>query len=50
MTGTRPSPPAAGPEVEMLNGFLDFHRATLLMKVDGLADSLREQLDGRTGA
>ena len=32
-------PPAAAPELETLNAFLDFHRATLLWKVDGVSDA-----------
>jgi uncharacterized damage-inducible protein DinB len=35
---TRPEPPLAAPPVEMLSSFLDFHRATLLWKIDGLSD------------
>jgi uncharacterized damage-inducible protein DinB len=31
-------PPAAGPELDMLKAFLDFHRATLLWKVQGASD------------
>jgi hypothetical protein len=31
----RPEPPYAGTEAETLLGFLDFHRATLLWKLDG---------------
>jgi len=34
----RPEPPYAGTEAETLAGFLDFHRATLLWKIDGLDD------------
>jgi uncharacterized damage-inducible protein DinB len=34
----RPLPPEAAPEREMLEAFLDFHRATLLWKVSGLTD------------
>ncbi|MCD0442950.1 DinB family protein [Glycomyces sp. A-F 0318] len=37
----RPEPPVSGDETAMLLGFLDFHRATLAWKVDGLgADGL----------
>ncbi|QGG96044.1 DinB family protein [Actinomarinicola tropica] len=37
----RPEPPVAGDEVSTLLGFLDFHRATLEWKCDGLgADDL----------
>jgi hypothetical protein len=32
-------PPGFGTEREMLRGFLDYHRATLVMKCDGLADA-----------
>src|SRR5215211_5822531 len=34
----RPDPPNAAPPKEMLAAFLDFHRATLLWKVEGLSD------------
>ncbi|MCA1220127.1 DinB family protein [Streptomyces sp. 8L] len=34
----RPEPPSVGGEREMLRSFLDFHRATLAMKVEGLGD------------
>jgi uncharacterized damage-inducible protein DinB len=38
----RPEPPAAGDEVETLLGFLDYQRATLAWKTEGLdADGLR---------
>ncbi|MFD2418522.1 DinB family protein [Amycolatopsis pigmentata] len=45
MPGTeRPEPPVVGDEREMLRGFLDFHRATLAMKCDGLGtEELRRQ-------
>ncbi len=36
MTPVRTDPPLAGPEVETLRGFLDYHRDTLRMKTDGL--------------
>ncbi|MGW5361192.1 DinB family protein [Actinopolymorpha pittospori] len=37
-------PPIIGGEREMLRGFLDYHRATLAMKCDGLSDDqLREK-------
>jgi uncharacterized damage-inducible protein DinB len=40
----RPEPPVTGGEREMLRAFLDFHRATLAMKCDGLSDEqLRRQ-------
>ena len=35
-TAARTDPPLQGPELPMLLGFLDYHRATLLMKVEGL--------------
>ena len=35
----RPAPPLAAPPRETLAGFLDFLRATLLWKVDGLSDA-----------
>ena len=34
----RPEPPYLGDEAETLAGFLDFHRATLLWKLEGLDD------------
>jgi uncharacterized damage-inducible protein DinB len=34
----RPEPPLTAGEREMLRGFLDFHRATLAMKCEGLSD------------
>jgi uncharacterized damage-inducible protein DinB len=34
----RPEPPYLSGEAETLTGFLDFHRATLLWKLDGLDD------------
>lgn len=34
----RPEPPLAAPPVAMLSAFLDYQRATLLRKVDGLSD------------
>jgi hypothetical protein len=44
MTDQRPDPPSTGPEREMLRAFLDFHRATLAMKCEGLSDDqLRTQ-------
>jgi uncharacterized damage-inducible protein DinB len=40
----RPDPPLIAGEREMLRVFLDFHRATLAMKCDGLTDDqLRER-------
>jgi uncharacterized damage-inducible protein DinB len=38
VTTERISPPVVGSEREMLRGHLDFHRATLAMKCDGLSD------------
>ncbi|MFJ4919937.1 DinB family protein [Streptomyces sp. NPDC088725] len=35
---TRTGPPCTGGEREMLRAYLDFHRATLAMKTDGLSD------------
>src|SRR5215213_9113095 len=44
MTVVRPQPPVTGSEREMLRGFLDYHRATLAWKCDGLSDEeLRRQ-------
>ncbi|MFI6699437.1 DinB family protein [Streptomyces sp. NPDC050509] len=34
----RTVPPATAGEREMLRGYLDFHRATLVLKTDGLSD------------
>jgi hypothetical protein len=40
----RPEPPLIAGEREMLRGFLEFHRATLAMKCEGLSDEdLRKQ-------
>jgi uncharacterized damage-inducible protein DinB len=40
----RPDPPLVGGEREMLRTFLDYHRATLAMKCEGLSDEdLRRQ-------
>ena len=38
MTTQRPEPPLTGDERVMLRGFLDYHRATLAWKCDGLTD------------
>jgi uncharacterized damage-inducible protein DinB len=38
MTTQRPDPPLTGDERVMLRTFLDYHRATLAMKCDGLSD------------
>ena len=44
MTTERPDPPVIAGEREMLRVFLDYHRATLAMKCDGLTDvDLRRQ-------
>ncbi|WP_327674771.1 DinB family protein [Kitasatospora sp. NBC_00458] len=43
--GERVAPPLTGGEREMLRAFLDFHRATLAMKCQGLTD---EQLRSRS--
>jgi len=44
VTTERIGPPVIAGEREMLRAFLDFHRATLAMKCDGLADEdLRRQ-------
>ena len=44
MTTERAGPPVTGGEREMLRAFLDYHRATLAMKCDGLSDEqLRRQ-------
>ncbi|GCD94776.1 DinB family protein [Embleya hyalina] len=37
-TDQRPTPPVTGDEREMMRAFLDFHRATLAMKCEGLSD------------
>jgi hypothetical protein len=42
---TRPEPPDIGDERSTLEGFLEFHRATLLWKCEGLTD---EQLKRRS--
>jgi uncharacterized damage-inducible protein DinB len=43
-TDNRVGPPSFGSEREMLRAFLDYHRATLAMKCDGLTDAeLRKQ-------
>ena len=41
---TRPEPPLTGDERETLRVFLDFHRATLAMKCDGLSDEDRKSV------
>ncbi|MEU1075376.1 MULTISPECIES: DinB family protein [unclassified Streptomyces] len=38
MTDDRPAPPLLADERETLRGFLDYHRATLAMKCEGLTD------------
>jgi hypothetical protein len=41
----RPEPPMTASPVEMVSAFLDFHRATLLWKIDGLSeDDLRRPM------
>ncbi|MER7667375.1 DinB family protein [Kitasatospora sp. NPDC096128] len=42
-TEDRPVPSLTGGEREMLRGFLDFHRATLAMKCEGLSDEQLRQ-------
>jgi uncharacterized damage-inducible protein DinB len=43
-TDSRIGPPSFGSERDMLRAFLDYHRATLAMKCDGLTDAeLRQQ-------
>ena len=43
-TDNRMGPPSFGTERQMLRGFLDYHRATLAMKCEGLTDvELRQQ-------
>ncbi|MFJ8882741.1 DinB family protein [Streptomyces sp. NPDC102402] len=44
-TDRRTGPPLAGDERETLRAFLDYHRATLAMKCEGLSD---EQLRGQS--
>ena len=44
MTDDRVGPPLRGGERETLRAFLDYHRATLAMKCEGLSD---EQLRAR---
>jgi len=39
MTTERPDPPVIAGEREMLRVFLDYHRATLALKCDGLSDA-----------
>src|SRR5262245_12211648 len=44
MTDDRPDPPLEAPEREMLDAWLDFHRATLAWKCEGRSDAqLRER-------
>ncbi|GAA2117179.1 DinB family protein [Streptomyces synnematoformans] len=43
-TDNRPAPPRSGSERDTLRAFLDYHRATLAMKCEGLTDDqLRQQ-------
>ncbi|MEP7088740.1 MAG: DinB family protein [Nocardioidaceae bacterium] len=44
MRDGRPGPPYVGDERAVVDGWLDYHRATLLMKCEGLSD---EQLTAR---
>lgn len=49
---SRARTPRAAPEKEMLGAFLDYCRATLLVKPtrhNGHADIMREMIDGVTG-
>lgn len=39
----RPEPPHTGTETELLLGFLDFHRATVLWKTEGLDSAALQQ-------
>lgn len=49
LTPQRTDPPTTAGEADTLLGFLDFHRRTLLLKVDGLdADALRRPLPPST--
>jgi hypothetical protein len=51
MFDNRPEPPYTGTEAETLLGFLDFHRATLLWKLDDLDDEpLRRPMSGERGS
>ena len=43
MTAERTEPPLVGPERQMLNAWLDFHRDTLALKCDGLTDGQLRQ-------
>ena len=43
MTGDRVGPPLRGDERETLRAFLDYHRATLAMKCEGLSDEQMRQ-------
>ena len=48
MSTERIGPPLIGSEREMLRAFLDYHRATLAMKCDGLSDEeLRPRVSKR---
>ena len=48
MTLERAEPPLAAQEREMLNSWLEFHRATLAPKCDGLTgDQLRQLVPAR---
>ena len=51
MTDPRPIPPMEADERTTLTAFLDWQRATLALKCEGLADDqLRERLDGSVGS
>lgn len=43
MTDTRPDPPMTGDERAQLNGFLDYQRATVVLKAGGLTDEQARQ-------
>lgn len=48
LIGSGPAdPPFAAPERAMLEGGLEFHRATLLLECDGLDDECRKCRPGR---
>lgn len=45
----RTGPPTVGSERDMLRAFLDYHRATLAMKCEGLTDEELRQPAATTG-
>ncbi len=49
MNVKRVDPQQVADECTTLREWLEYHRATLLMKIDGHADLLREAIDGATG-